>query len=173
MIPRLSVKPAYTSWEPPDIKTFSIKNFTTTKEEQVQLDKPLDKALTYMIYKNAVTNSLPNETGKTFQGFLETINTLDSSPTEQSNIVYIDILDEYADKKDTILNALSVLQDKLKVGTKVKFLGVVGDRKTYDHLHALKIEYGSDLDWLIPLPGDWHILKNYQEVIMKVILRQA
>ena len=68
------------------------------------------------------------------------------------------------------MNALSVLQDKLKVGTKVKFLGVVGDGKTYDHLHlhALKIEYGSDLDWLIPLPGDWHILKNYQEVIMKV-----
>ena len=47
-------------------------------------------------------------------------------------------------------------------------MGVVGDGKTYDHLHALKIEYGSDLDWLIPLPGDWHILKNYQEVIMKV-----
>ena len=96
------------------------------------------------------------------------MNSSESSLTEQSNIVYIDILDEYADNKDTILHALSVLQDKLQVGTKVNFLGVVGDGKTYFHLHTLKIEYGSDLNWLIPLPGDWHILKNYQEVLMKV-----
>ena len=60
------------------------------------------------------------------------------------------------------------MQDKLKVGTKVNFLGVVGDEKTYDLLHTLKIEYGSDLNWLIPLPGDWHVFKNYQEVLMKV-----
>lgn len=90
------------------------------------------------------------------------------SQIEQSNIVYIDILDEHADNKDTILHTLSVQQDKLQVGTKLNFLGVVGDGKTYDHLHTLKIEYGADLNWLIPLPGDWHILKNYQEVLMKV-----
>ena len=65
--------------------------------------------------------------------------------TEQSNVVYIDILDEYADNKDTILHNLAVLQDKLQVGTRLKFLGVVGDGKTYNPLHALKIEYGADL----------------------------
>lgn len=38
----------------------------------------------------------------------------------------------------------------------------------YDHLHTLKVEYGEELDWLIPLPRDWHnILQNYQEVVMK------
>ena len=70
--------------------------------------------------------------------------------------------------KKTILNSLALLQEKLKIGTSVKYLGVVGDGKTYDHLHSLKVEYGEELNWLIPLPGDWHILKNYQEVIMKV-----
>ena len=35
-------------------------------------------------------------------------------------------------------------------------------------INSLKVEYGEELNWLIPLPGDWHILKNYQEVIMKV-----
>ena len=122
----MTIKPAYISWEPPNIKTFTIENFTTTncKKKQIQLDTLLDKALTYMIYKNAVTDSLPNETGKTFQGFLEIMNTSESSPTEQTNVVYNDhdILDEYADNKHTILNALSVLQDKLKVGTKINFL---------------------------------------------------
>ena len=80
----MTIKQAYISWEPPNIKTFSIENFTTTKEEQIQVDVQLDKALTCMIYKNAVSDSLPNETGKTFQGFLETMNTSESSPTEQS-----------------------------------------------------------------------------------------
>ena len=126
----MTVKPAYISWEPPNIKMFSIENFTTTKEEQIQLDVLIDKALTYMTYKNAMKDSLPNESGKTFQGFLETMNTSESSPTEQSNVVYIDILDEYADNKDTILSALSVLQGKLKVETEVNFLGVGGDGKT-------------------------------------------
>lgn len=51
---------------------------------------------------------------------------------------------------------------------KYKYLAVIGDGKTYDHLHTLKVEYGQELNWLIPMPGDWHILKNYQEVLLKV-----
>jgi hypothetical protein len=80
----------------------------------------------------------------------------------------LDIIDEYADNKDTILNTLALLQEKLEVGSKIKYLGVVGDGKTYDHLHALKVEYDKELSWLVPLPGDWHILNNYQEVLLKV-----
>ena len=34
--------------------------------------------------------------------------------------------------------------------------------------YYLKVEYDKELSWLIPLPGDWHILKNYQEVLLKV-----
>ena len=40
------------------------------------------------------------------------MNSSQRSQMEQSNVVYIDILDEYADNKDTILHTLSVLQDK-------------------------------------------------------------
>ena len=28
--------------------------------------------------------------------------------------------------------------------------------------------YGSDLDWLTPFIGDWHLLSNHQSVLMKV-----
>ena len=69
----------------------------------MQLDVLLDKVLVYAIYKNALTDSLPNETGKTFQSFLEMMNIPESSLAEQSNVVYIDILDEYTDNKDTII----------------------------------------------------------------------
>ena len=135
-----------------------------SKSEQTELDALLDDTLAYMVYKNTITDSMPDKLGKSLQGFLET---LDSSQNPQSNVVYIDILDEHA---DTILHTLAVLQDKLQVGTRLKVLGVIGDGKTYDHLHALKIENGADLNWLIPLPGNWNILKNYQQVLMKVYL---
>jgi len=45
---------------------------------------------------------------------------------------------------------------------------VVGDQKTYTWLQELKYTYGSELDWLIPFDGDWHVLKNFQSVLMKV-----
>lgn len=50
----------------------------------------IDKCIMYMIYRNAVTDSVSYETGKTTAKCL---------------------LGEYADNKDTILNALCVLQD--------------------------------------------------------------
>ena len=60
----------------------------------------------------------------------------------------------------------------VKGGKTMRFsaLVVVGDGKTYDLLVKLKGEYGSELDWVLPFPGDWHILKNYQRMIMKLYL---
>ena len=49
-----------------------------------------------------------------------------------------------------------------------KWLVLEGDAVTYERIQSLKLEYGSELDWLIPFPGDWHLLKNYQEVLMKI-----
>ena len=45
---------------------------------------------------------------------------------------------------------------------------IVGDAKTYDILLKIRDEYGHLLNWMIPFPGDWHILFNYQKVIMKI-----
>jgi hypothetical protein len=44
------------------------------------------------------------------------------------------------------------------------FVLIVGDGKSYDHLIKLKSEYGSNLDWVLPYPGDWHILKNVLQI---------
>ena len=43
---------------------------------------------------------------------------------------------------------------------------VVGDAKL-SLLVAIIREYGEELNWLLPYPGDWHILLNYQKVLMK------
>jgi len=34
-------------------------------------------------------------------------------------------------------------------------------------IQEIKSEYGSHLRWLLPFPGDWHILFNYQPALMK------
>ena len=50
---------------------------------------------------------------------------------------------------------------------KQKWLLVVGDAKTYDLIKSISSEYGDHMKWLIPWPGDWHILLNYQKALMK------
>ena len=49
--------------------------------------------------------------------------------------------------------------------TGAQYLIVAGDAKTY---LRLKQQYGSELDWLLPFVGDWHVLYNYQKVLMHV-----
>ena len=46
---------------------------------------------------------------------------------------------------------------------------IEGDQKLYEVLQELKCEYGNDLDWVIPMPGDWH-LYEFSKVIMKLYL---
>ena len=37
----------------------------------------------------------------------------------------------------------------------------------YRVLYTLKLEYGDEIQWLIPFHGDWHLLMNYQSALMK------
>lgn len=37
--------------------------------------------------------------------------------------------------------------------------------KTHDEV--LKCEYGKDMNWLIPFPGEWHLLKKFQPAPLK------
>ena len=73
-----------------------------------------------------------------------------------ASVVYVNVLDERADDKNTVLN--------VKEGK--RFL-VLGDAKTYEIIQNIKEEYGKDLNWLYAYPGDWHLLKNYQNCLMK------
>lgn len=74
---------------------------------------------------------------------------------------YIALLDEIADNKGTIISDLHMVMHNHA------FLVLEGDAKMYDVIQDIKHEYGSDLDWLVPFPGDWHFLKNYQLCLMK------
>ena len=87
--------------------------------------------------------------------------------TEVSKVAFVDILSERADSKSTLIKVLGNLHRIFVKDLKQKWVIVVGDAKTYDLLYSLRIEYGNHLNWLLPFPGDWHILFNYQKVLMK------
>ena len=77
------------------------------------------------------------------------------------------MLDEKADSKDTMLHVISELHDQHIVKNQIKWLVLEGDAKPYEIIQVLKFEYGSEFDWVIAYPGDWHLLKNYQNCLMK------
>ena len=83
------------------------------------------------------------------------------SVAEQSNIVYLSIVDLQADTIGTMEAVISKLHTEYGIGVRSEHLILVGDAKTYARLQELKHRYGQDLDWLLPFIGDWHHLKNY------------
>ena len=86
----------------------------------------------------------------------------------QAKYEYLDVLDQNADSQDTIQDVLARLHQEFNIGELRDHLVVTGDAKTYKHLQSLKLDYNQQLSWLIPFPGDFHILMNYQPILSKV-----
>ena len=89
------------------------------------------------------------------------------STVEKSNVVYVSVLDAKADSEDTIMQVLHDTHRRYIEGMKEKWILMEGDAKVYELLQSLKNEYGEELEWVLPYPGDWHLLKNFQRVLMK------
>lgn len=87
---------------------------------------------------------------------------------EKSAIFTLGVLPDQADNKDALKALLDTIHDLYGIGTYQTHHLVVGDQKLFSGMHQLKRQYGADLDWLLPYPGDWHVLKNYQPVLMKL-----
>ena len=87
----------------------------------------------------------------------------------QSRVTYLRIINEPADSKETMIKVINFLYNIYEVQRTISHLLVVGDAKTFEVLRKLKDEYGSDLDWLIPFPGDWHILKKLPASCFQIV----
>ena len=81
-------------------------------------------------------------------------------PSETCNVVYLHVLDAKSESKDTLMAILFDLHHRFIEGKHKQYLPIAADAKLYDIIQALKHEYGEDLKWLIPTPGDWHMLKK-------------
>ncbi len=62
-----------------------------------------------------------------------------------SNVVYVQIISEKADSKDTLIMVLGNLYQTFVIQMGQRWVIVVGDGKTYDLLHSLCVECGNHL----------------------------
>ena len=147
-------------------RSLNIDSFSLTENEAQALNIMKSKIFCYMVTKYvshsegldivlpdlkvAVTQLTPGVT------------------TEQSCVHYTCILAEPADNLETIRHAIDILHEKHNVGKGIKHLLVAGDAKTYEYMLEAKRVYGSDLDWLLPYLGEWHLMKNVQAPLMKL-----
>ena len=146
------------------LRSHSLAEFHILPKESEEMKSFKRKVFRYCLYKHLGLNSA------SLQDFLSTSTPLQVTPTEY---VYFNVLDQNADSRETISEVISILHTEFKVGVTIKYLVVGGDAKTYEHMQALKLDYGDELAWLLPFPGDFHALKNFQMVLSKLYYEVA
>ena len=142
----------------------SINDFLMSKEENESVHNLQSELFSYMLQKLAVAESTSDQPFISIQDYF---NMTRATHTETSKIAYLEVMDAISDCKDTQLELLHDLFAKFIVKQPREYLVVEGDQKLFEVLQSLKFEYGSELDWVIPIPGDWHLLMNYQSALMK------
>ena len=149
--------------------TMSITDFRLNEKESESLVQVRKMCSEYMLQKVASTKH--SKTLIDLQTYFSLSTNL--SQPEASNIIYYKVLSQRCDDKETLLNIINDLYQEFVLTKKKKWILLEGDQATYEHLQSIKIEYGNDLSWMIPFPGDWHFLKNFQEVLIKIYLMQV
>lgn len=91
--------------------------------------------------------------------------------TTPSKVYYMELVDENPDSEETMAIVAEDLLDKLRTFVNKGWVLLVDNGKTYQHLMKVKRQYGTSLERLLIFLGDWHVLKNYQETLMKVYYR--
>ena len=119
----------------------------------------------YMLEKLALCDS---KLDSVIGNLKERLSTFTTSGTEKAKVVYLGVSDLPCDNIFTVKHVLEDLHQKFKIGEKLKHLIVVGDGKTYEYLCKLQLQYKDELTWMVPFPGDWHLLKNTQPVLFKI-----
>ena len=138
----------------------TIKDFLVDDEEKQRADHFTQQAFRY------ISDRVEKTETRGLQEYLR----LDEgvSVQEKTAYRYFDILDTLSESKDTLQAALAKLHTDLKVGEELNHVLVVVDAKIYPVLQAIKHEDPDTYSWLIPFPGDFHLLMNYQKVLMKI-----
>ena len=143
----------------------SLTEFKPDYAEQSALEI-LQKDIFQSIILRKAGSTLSNQPFPGLQSLIHCVRK-QTSEKEVSHITYVQIVSERADCKPTLMGVISRLQKTFVEELGQKYVLVVGDAKTYNLLQSICFEYHSYLKWLIPFPGDWHILYNFQKALMK------
>lgn len=140
-------------------------NFFENEREACEVEKLQSHLFTYVVIKCHSNDETPPHVTSNIKAFMNSCNPKPNPPI--SNVHYLALVNENPDSEDTLLHISEDLLEKLSHECQNNFVFVVGDGKTYQHLMKIKKKYGCVLEKLLIYPGDWHLLKNFQEVLMK------
>ena len=142
----------------------SLEDFTTNQEEEQTLADFQRDVNMYMTYRHVVYNQSQEEC---FIDIKSLFSLIRPTSTQISEVQYIEVLDTVADKQDTVTAILDNLYHDQILSRQMQYVIVEGDAKIYEIMQNIKYQYGMEFRWLVPYPGDWHLLKNYQVPLMK------
>ena len=148
-----------------DRHSLKLENFFENRDETASREHVSAQVFAYFIQKSILNDSNEQEEVlKPLRQFLLP-TPAQLANHDKSTIYYMELLDENADSEQTMAEVAEMVLSK--VADSQKWIILVGDGKTFQHLCKVKRLYGSALCNVFIFPGDWHILKNYQPVLMK------
>ena len=151
-------------------KLLQIEDFKESSSESTEQKHLQSKVFSYIAQEHFLLKSSEycGNTLKELKQFLTISST--NSTLNQSNIFYMDLVDENPNSDETMMLVAEKLLKDLQTDFQGGYVVLVGDGKTYEHIVNIKRLYGSELEKLLIFPGDWHTLLNYQKVLMKFFL---
>ena len=149
--------------------TLALNDFLQNSSELNEKNNLQDQIFSYILQKHILHHqahlSPPNASLSEFRLFLEENN--QCIQQHPSTVYYMELLNENPDCSETMSLVAEDLLGKFG-NVQDGWVVLVGDGKTYKHLINIKKQYSTALQKLLLFPGDWHILKNFQPILMKV-----
>ena len=119
----------------------TMQDFKINEVEKTSLNYVSSVLFEYSVQCNVVQSSLSEE-AVFLPSFRKRFSISSPRLEHQSHVTYLRIINEPADKKETILKVLSFLYNVYEVNVSINYLLVIGDAKTFELLRKLKDEYG-------------------------------
>lgn len=87
-----------------------------------------------------------------------------------SEIIDSSMLEVNPDKFEHTRYILTTIKARFKIGNasgdRARHHVVAGDQKLFAHMCSIKETHPKEFEWLIPIPGDWHMMMNLQQPII-------
>lgn len=145
-------------------KKADISHFKESVSEEVSKNKLLTEAFAYFLQKVV----MQNDNADVLKPFCDFILPTEAQLEDHSasSIHYLALINDNADSDETMAHIAELVLKQICSSYQGPVV-LVGDGKTFEHLQHVKQLYGNALSKILLFPGDWHVLKNFQQVLMK------
>ena len=140
-------RPHSETWMSQFLEDLSVEQFKESEREAAENDSISVQMFIYLTHKSTITSH--DNTLKEMNEFLYSMQ--GSESPRVSHIHYMELLNENADSQETMLHISDYLLSELHYQYQYQdgWVLLVGDGKTYEHLHNIKNLYGEDLEKLL------------------------